>query len=77
MKWNVKNSIGRKMNLAIELTFDLGFSLRLKKVQEKKKQARALQEKKRAELIESGALTGAEEEPRSILEDTHDDDVLF
>jgi len=50
---------------------------RLKKVQEKKKQARALQEKKRKELIESGALTGKEEDAPNLLEEDRDEDVLF
>lgn len=49
---------------------------RLKKVQEKKKQARALQEKKRAELLEIGVLTGKEEEAPNILDDEQTD-VLF
>jgi len=50
---------------------------RLKKVQEKKKQARALTEKKRAELIENGALTGHEEDAPNILDGEHDEDVMF
>ena len=50
----------------------------LKKVQEKKKQARALQEKQRAALIASGALTGNEEEAPNILQqENEDNDVLF
>lgn len=50
----------------------------LKKVQEKKKKVRALQEKQRAALIESGALTGHEEEAPNILQHENDDeDVLF
>jgi len=50
---------------------------RLKKVQEKKKQARALQEKRRAALIEDGLLTGEEEDAPNILDQEHDEDVLF
>ncbi|CAF1248397.1 unnamed protein product [Adineta ricciae] len=50
---------------------------RLKKVQEKKKQARALQEQKRAEMIKNGALTGKEEEAPNILDEEHDEDNLF
>ncbi|CAF4511612.1 unnamed protein product, partial [Rotaria sp. Silwood2] len=50
---------------------------RLKKVQEKKKQARALQEKNRVKLIESGALTGKEEDPPNLLDQEHDEDALF
>lgn len=49
----------------------------LKKVQEKKKQIRAIQEKARAALIDSGALTGKEEEAPNILDQEHDEDVLF
>ncbi|CAF0858640.1 unnamed protein product [Rotaria sordida] len=50
---------------------------RLKKVQEKKKQARALQEKNRAKLLESGVLTGNEEDAPNILDEEHDEDLLF
>ncbi|CAF0957416.1 unnamed protein product [Rotaria sordida] len=50
---------------------------RLKKVQEKKKQARALQEKNRAKLLESGVLTGNEEDAPNILDEEHDEDILF
>ena len=49
----------------------------LKKVQEKKKQARAIQEKNRLALIESGALTGNEDEAPNILDNERDEDVLF
>lgn len=78
MKWNVKNSIGRLIfHSTNPFLFDRNLYSRLKKVQEKKKQARALQEKKRAELIESGALTGGEEEAPSIFEKAHDDEILF
>jgi V-type H+-transporting ATPase subunit D len=50
---------------------------RLKKVQEKKKQARAIQEAQRTALIESGIITGNEEEAPNILDKEHDEDVLF
>jgi V-type H+-transporting ATPase subunit D len=50
---------------------------RLKKVQEKKKQIRAIQEKNRAKLIEDGLLTGQEEDAPNILDQEHDEDVLF
>jgi len=49
---------------------------RLKKVQEKKKQARALQEKRRAELIEAGVI-GKEEEAPNILDKKEDDEDLI
>ncbi len=74
MKWNVKNFIGRKIKFNF---WSKNFLFSLKKVQEKKKQIRALQEKKRAELIESGLLTGKEEDAPNILEQEHDEDVLF
>ncbi|CAF1004645.1 unnamed protein product [Adineta ricciae] len=50
---------------------------RLKKVQEKKKQARALQEQKRVEMVKNGVLTGTEEEAPNILDEEHDEDNLF
>lgn len=64
--------IERETYLTIE-----SFDFSLKKVQEKKKQARALQEKKRLELIESGLLTGKEEEAPNLLDEDRDEDVLF
>jgi len=81
MKWNEKNFIGKKANTddsKISQFFSLfSVDFSLKKVQEKKKQARALQEKKRKELIESGALTGKEEDAPNLLEEDRDEDVLF
>ena len=46
-------------------------------MQEKKKQIRAKQEALRATLIESGTLTGQEEDAPNILDQEHDEDVLF
>ena len=77
MRWNVKNFIGKNSFVCHLWRFPVGFFLSLKKVQEKKKQARALQEKKRAEMIENGALTGKEEEAPNILDEEHDEDNLF
>ncbi len=75
MKWNVKNFIGKQKNIDLFIVYEFDFSL--KKVQEKKKQARAIQEKKRAELIEGGVLTGREEDAPNILDQERDEDVLF
>lgn len=58
-------------------TFSLFEFFSLKKVQEKKKQARAIQEKNRAKLIEEGQLTGKEEEAPNILDEQRDEDILF
>ena len=49
----------------------------LKKVQEKKKQIRAIQEKNRAKLLESGVITDKDEDAPNILDQEHDEDVLF
>ncbi len=38
---------------------------------------RALQEAQRAALIETGVITGNEEEAPNILDQEHDEDVLF
>jgi len=46
---------------------------RLKKIQEKKKQAREKNEKKKAELREQGL----DEMGRNLIDDTHDEDLLF
>ena len=46
---------------------------RLKKIQEKKKQARERNEKRKAELREQGL----DEMGRNLIDDTHDEDLLF
>ncbi|XP_068232875.1 V-type proton ATPase subunit D-like [Palaemon carinicauda] len=48
---------------------------RLKKIQEKKKQARDKNEKAKAALKEAGIL--AEAEARNMITDSHDEDLLF
>jgi len=50
---------------------------RLKKVQAKKKRMRELQEKQRVALIESGVITGKEEEAPNIIDQDRDEDILF
>ena len=49
----------------------------MKKVQEKKKQARAIQDANRAKLIAEGLLNDQEDEPRDILNEKREEDVLF
>jgi hypothetical protein len=75
MKWNVRSSIGKNQFFFFFVLYSFLFSL--KKVQEKKKQIRAIQEKNRAKLIEDGLLTGQEEDAPNILDQEHDEDVLF
>ena len=55
----------------------ISFLFSLKKVQEKKKQARAIAEKRREQEIANGIIKPEEHEPRSILDEQRDEDVLF
>ena len=49
---------------------------RLKKIQEKKKQARTKAEKEKAALKAQGLLADEDEAP-NLIEDNQDDDLLF
>ena len=49
---------------------------RLKKIQEKKKQARDKAEKAKQALKEAGKLKEEEEKP-DLINDSHDEDLLF
>lgn len=50
---------------------------RLKKIQDKKKEARKIADKKREELRKQGCVVPTSEEAQNILENEGDEDLLF